>query len=96
MKIPIIVYQTNYSGLFVGKIIADESPLEPGVYPLPAGCVETPPPEEWPEDKWPRWNGFKWDLIPKPNIEEPMTPEQKLAEFLQNNPDVMNLVKPNS
>lgn len=86
------VYQTNFAGLFVGKTIADESPLEPGVYPLPAGCVETPPPEEWPEEKWPRWNGVRWDLIPKPAVAEPKTAAEKLAEFLQNNPDVQSLI----
>lgn len=91
-----IVYQTNHAGLFVGKTVADVSPLENDVFLIPAGCVETPPPEKWGEYEWPRWNGFEWELIPKPKIDEPMTPEQKLAEFLQNNPDVMNLVTPNS
>ena len=50
----ITVYQTNYSGLFVGETLADESPLEPGVFAIPAGCVETAPPESWQEDQWPR------------------------------------------
>lgn len=39
------VYQTNAAGVYVGTTTADESPLEPGVYLIPAGCVETPPPE---------------------------------------------------
>lgn len=86
------VYQTNYSGLFVGETIADESPLEPGVYPLPAGCVELAPPESWPEDKWPRWNGINWDLIQKPQVPQIATPEEKLAEFLSQNPDVLSLI----
>ncbi len=90
----ITVYQTNYSGLFVGETLADESPLEPGVFPLPAGCVETAPPSEWPEDQWPRWNGFKWELIQKPEINEPISAQQKLAEFLEQNHDVLNLIKP--
>ena len=47
----ITVYQTNYSGLFVGESLADESPLEPGVFAIPAGCVETAPPESWQEDQ---------------------------------------------
>ncbi|MDN4021508.1 phage tail protein [Acinetobacter pittii] len=89
----ITVYQTNYSGLFVGETVADESPLEPGVFAIPAGCVETAPPEEWPEDKWPRFNGKGWDLIPKPKVPEPISPEQKLAEFLKNNPDVAALIE---
>lgn len=89
------VYQTNYSGLFVGETIADESPLEPGVYPLPAGCVELAPPESWPEDQWPRWNGNGWDLIHKPQVQQAVSPEQKLAEFLAQNPDVVTLINQN-
>jgi len=90
----ITVYQTNYSGLFVGETVADESPLEPGVFPLPAGCVETAPPEEWPDDQWPRWNGVAWELITKPQVQQPLSPEQKLAEFLNSNPDVAALINP--
>lgn len=87
-----VVYQTNYSGLFVGETLADESPLEPGVFPLPAGCVELAPPEKWPDDQWPRWNGFKWELIQKPEVQQTVTPEEKLAEFLAHNPDVVSLI----
>ena len=89
-----IVYQTNYSGLFVGETLADESPLEPGVFAIPAGCVETAPPESWQEDQWPRWNGFKWELIQKPEVQQVVTPEEKLAEFLNHNPDVAALINP--
>ena len=86
------VYQTNYSGLFVGETLADESPLEPETFLIPAGCVELAPPEEIPEDQWPRWNGFKWELIQKPEVQEAISPEEKLAEFLAQNPDVMSLI----
>ena len=88
-----IVYQTNYSGLFVGETIADESPLEPDVFLIPAGCVELAPPENWPEDQWPRWNGFKWELIQKPEVQETISPEEKLADFLAQNPDVLKLIE---
>ena len=87
------VYQTNYSGLFVGETIADESPLEPDVFLIPAGCVELAPPEKIPEDQWPRWNGFKWELIQKPEVQETISPEEKLAEFLAQNPDVLKLIE---
>ena len=87
------VYQTNYSGLFVGETLADESPLEPDVFLIPAGCVETAPPENWPEDQWPRWNGFKWELIQKPQIQHVASAEEKLAEFLAQNPDVLKLIE---
>lgn len=38
------VYQTDSSGIFIGETIARESPLEPGVYLIPFGCVEETPP----------------------------------------------------
>jgi len=53
------VYQTDVSGLFVGEVQARESPLEPSVYMIPAGCVEVPPPVAeikkvavWMADAW--------------------------------------------
>lgn len=39
-----VVYQTDHAGIFIGKTVADESPLEKGVFLLPAGCVEKAPP----------------------------------------------------
>jgi hypothetical protein len=39
-----IVYQTDHNGYFVGQTQADESPLEPGVFLIPGGCVVDPPP----------------------------------------------------
>lgn len=60
------VYQLDRAGHFVCAVAADESPLEPGVFLVPAGCIKTPPPESWPADKWPRWNGARWDLVTKP------------------------------
>ena len=88
------VYQCNPAGLFVGESLADESPLEPGVFLIPGGAVEIAPPEQWPEDQWPRWNGVAWELISKPQVQQPLSPEQKLAEFLSSNPDVMALINP--
>lgn len=53
------VYQTDAAGLFVGEVQARESPLEPGVFMIPAGCVEEPPPAAeakkaavWMADAW--------------------------------------------
>ena len=86
------VYQANHAGLYVGTCTADPSPLEPDVYLIPAGCVEVAPPETWQEDVWPRWNGFEWELIHKPEIKEPISAQQKLVEFLEQNPDVMKLI----
>jgi hypothetical protein len=56
------VYQTNHVGLFVGLVLAEESPLEPGVFLIPGGCISTPPPEA-PEFKAARWSGKAWELL---------------------------------
>lgn len=90
-----IVYQTDGAGLFCGETEADESPLEPGVYLLPAGAVKTSPPESWPDDRWPRWNGSSWDLVNKPVPAAPEDPVAKLQAFLTNNPDVAALLQSN-
>lgn len=56
------VYQTNHLGLYVGPVYADESPLEPGVFLLPGGCVEVPPPVAA-TGKIQAWNGKRWQLL---------------------------------
>jgi len=88
-----IVYLYNQAGLFVCESIADESPLEPGIFLLPGNSTEIQPPKEWSDSQWPRFNGVDWEIIPKPKIPESISPEQKLAEFLQSNPDVLQLIE---
>jgi hypothetical protein len=56
------VYQTNQLGLFTGTAVAEESPLEPGVFLIPGGCVESPPPTI-PENKAACWSNDKWVLV---------------------------------
>lgn len=56
------VYQTSSLGLYTGTTEADESPLEPGVFLIPGGCVETAPPAI-PENKAAYWNGQAWSLV---------------------------------
>lgn len=88
------VYQIDTAGHFVAPVDADESPLEPGVYLIPAGCIQTPPPSSWPEDKWPRWNGAHYDLVAKPSIVATMKdPAAKLQDFLAANPDVAAILQ---
>ena len=88
------VYQTDHAGLLVGPTEADESPLEPGVWLMPAGTVQAAPPAEWPLSHWPRWNGHAWGLVPRPTAapRQP-TPAEKLAAFLQSHPDVRSLIE---
>ncbi|WP_022955762.1 hypothetical protein [Perlucidibaca piscinae] len=87
-------YQFDRAGMLTGTTEADESPLEPGVYLLPANCTLVAPPEEWPADKWPRWMGRNWKLAIKPvsHAESGIDPVAKLRDFLNNNPDVAALM----
>lgn len=57
------VYQTNHQGLYVGPIEAPASPLEPGAFLIPGGCVETPPPTDIPPLKSACWTGKAWQLV---------------------------------
>ena len=59
------VYQTNYDGVFVGTTTAYESPLEPGVWLIPGGCVTVAPPEIPPGSRA-RWTGAAWVVEPIP------------------------------
>lgn len=87
------VYQYDFSGCLIGTTEADESPLEPEVFLIPARCTEVAPPTEIPEDKWPRWNGGQWDLVNRPRLEEEAAdPVAKLQNFLTENPDVADLL----
>ena len=86
------VYQTDHMGFYCGTTDADESPMEPGIYLMPAGAVEAAPPSEWPEDKWPRWNGSAWILASKPKSVQ-VDPVAKLQAFLNANPDVAAMLQ---
>ena len=87
------VFQYDLAGMYVGQTEADESPLEPGVFLIPARCVEVAPPE-FTGDQWPRWNGAKWELITvsPANDNQPDSPVDKLRSFLNANPDVAALI----
>ncbi|WP_315807493.1 phage tail protein [Pseudomonas sp. C9-3] len=87
-----LAYQFDTAGLYAGTIEADESPMEPGVYLLPARTTQVAPPDTWPEDRWPRYNGIAWDLVNKPKPEAAPDPIAKLTAFLQENPDVAALI----
>jgi hypothetical protein len=78
------VYQLDRDGVYLGETIAQESPLEPGVFLMPAGCIEhAPPPVK--AGKFARWDeGWIVEDIPKPpKPEEPPEPtaEQRAASI---------------
>lgn len=80
-----LVSQLDSSGYFVSSAIADPSPLEPGVFLLPGGCVNVPP-IDIPEGKRARYNGKALVLedIPAPPPPDPVpppTPEQVEVEI---------------
>ncbi|MEZ2744286.1 phage tail protein [Halopseudomonas bauzanensis] len=86
-----IVYQYDAAGIYQGQTEADESPLEPGVWLMPARTTMVAPPDEIPEGRQARWNGVRWDLInqPRPKDSDPVA---KLTTFLAANPDVAALL----
>jgi hypothetical protein len=61
------VVQLDQGGYFVGVTTADESPLEPGVFHMPAGTIEATPPFV-PAGKRVKWIGSGWvaEDIPRP------------------------------
>ena len=87
---PKYAYTFDNAGMFIARIIADESPLEPGVYLLPPNSTLEDPPEVA-EGKIPRWNGSTWRAVTKRQAPE-RTAEAKLEEFLALNPDVKELL----
>lgn len=97
-----IVSQLDSDDIFVGPVIAYESPLEPGVFHIPGGAVDVAP-VTVPDGKRARWVDPEWVLeeLPKTTVVEPIdTPDAsqpdpiaKLRLFLTSNPDVIELVR---
>ena len=69
-----LVSQLNSAGYFLNATFADESPLEPGVYLLPAGCIDQTPPDI-PNGRLALWDfkNSKWDFVVN---EEEFLPEK--------------------
>ena len=69
-----LVTEIDSEGFAVGTVEADESPLEPGVYLVPAGCVDARV-GEIPEGKRAKWNPktkrFRFVALPKPKKLKP-------------------------
>lgn len=74
-----IVSQLNDDGYFVGPTVADESPLEPGVFHIPRGCVDVPPPQVE-EGKVARWTEQGWQFDDMPDAPQPTQAELPLQE----------------
>jgi hypothetical protein len=64
------VIQLDADGYFAGLTTADESPLELGVFLIPAGAVDAPTPSI-PEGQRAKWNGdWVFEDIPQPESDE--------------------------
>jgi len=76
------VSQLNAQGYFTGPVIADESPLEPGVYLIPGGAIDVAPPTV-PAGKVALRQGSSWVFVdptpqaPQPE-DEPVTPAAQI------------------
>ena len=68
------VYQYDKAGYYTGQETAYESPLEPGTYLIPAGCIETEPPAPEPGCRR-RWDGQAWVQEPIPQPKPPTLEE---------------------
>jgi hypothetical protein len=67
--------QLDINGYFVGVTEADESPLESGVFLLPAGAIDVLPPVV-PEGKRAKWDGdWVFEDIPSPPPPVPPLPD---------------------
>jgi hypothetical protein len=90
------VYQYDATGAYVGTTDADESPLEPGVWLLPARTTETEPPGCG-ADQMQQWIGAAWQVVTRPPA--PTATEiamAKLKSFLDANNDVAVLINQGS
>lgn len=76
------VSQLDAQGFFVGTTEADESPLEPGEFLIPGGCVDAPAPTI-PQGQRARWaDGWVFEGVPAPEPEpvpEPPVPQSTEA-----------------
>lgn len=79
------VYRYDENNCYIGTDRAFESPLEKGVFHIPANCTEIEPPEEKEGFKI-KWNGEVWEYEEIPKDPEPKPPTldelkaKKLAE----------------
>jgi hypothetical protein len=70
----LVVYSFDEEGFLTGMHAACESPLEPGVFLLPAHATFLSPPQ-CPEGSFPRFNGASWEIFtPEPPTQDTAPP----------------------
>lgn len=68
------VVQLDHEGYFVGLTNADESPLEKGVWMMPAGTIDVSAPDSIPDNQRAKWENNQWTF------------EEVVEESIQNDP----------
>lgn len=69
---PPLAYSYNpENGFYVGSEIADPSPMEPGVFLLPANATFEVPPETSDANRIPVFRNGAWEVIPRPPVPQP-------------------------
>jgi len=81
-----IVCQLDAEGYLVGVATADESPLEPGVFLIPAGCVDIASPTEIPANNRVLFSEQGWvfepiPIVTPPPLAEPTYAQKRAAEY---------------
>ena len=71
----LIYHYHPVTGVFLGQSLADESPLEPGVFLVPA-CATATPPLETGDGEYACWENDAWSV----KIEETIDPEPEPEE----------------
>ena len=78
-----VISQLDDEGVFIGAVMADESPLEKDVFLIPGGAIDEAPPII-PGGHFAKWNGVAFDILSIPTapepIPEPPTPGQIIAQ----------------
>lgn len=83
-----IYHYDRATGFFLGVDSALPSPLEPGVFLIPACATDVAPPAAS-EGKVARFNDGQWELAPIPVI-EPAPEEEQPAERINPEPPTMS------
>jgi len=79
------VYQCDANGFLIGETVADESPLEKGVFLIPANCTKKKPPKEK-EGKIAQFADDKWKLVDIPKPVESL--ETEVADVVEDEPEI--------
>ena len=87
------VIQLDAEGFFGGFTTADESPLEPGVFHLPAGAVDAGSPPELTGGERAQFVGNRWAIV-QPEPEPEPEPEPSAAELLAQARAAMPTISP--